>query len=378
MFEDAELFIRSSGESSEVVTKQMYDFRDKGDRHIALKPEGTAPAIRAYLEHSLGQQAQVTRLWYFTPIFRFERPQKGRYRQSHQAGIELIGSSHPNADAEVIEFTVDFYRTLGLTDAQVRLNSIGRTETRARFGEAILAHMAGWLADQDEDGKARALKNPMRLLDSKDPKIQEAIAGLAPITSFLDDESKARFEKLQELLTEAGVEFILDPAIVRGLDYYTETVYEVQSPSLGAQSALSGGGRYDNLIAELGGPATPAVGFAAGLERALIVMDALGVQAGASGIDAFLVGANSESQLHLRKIARALRAAGFSVSFDLDERDVKRQLKAADRMAARFALIFGHEEVASGHVAFKQLSSGEQIDVPEAHLISTLRKRLVE
>lgn len=372
-FEDYELFARSSGETSEVVNKQMYDFRDKGDRHIALKPEGTAPAIRAYLEHGLGGQGAVTRLWYLTPFWRYERPALGRFRQAHQFGLELIGSPSPEADAEIIEVTVDFYRRIGIGGLRVLLNSIGRSETRARYREALLAHAASFLATADAETRERAQKNPLRMLDSKDPSLRAALAGAPKVTDYLEETSRQNFDRLQELLARAGVAYTLAPDIVRGLDYYTDTVFEVQSDDLGANNSLCGGGRYDNLVQELGGPAMPAVGVGIGVERALIVMEAAGAAIEAPRLHAFVVAATESARAQVAEVARELRNAGYSAITDLDGKNLKAQLKQADRLAARHALLIGDDELSAGVVTVRDLATGEQRSVARVDLVEALR-----
>lgn len=371
-FEEYGLFVRSSGETSEVVSKQMYDFIDKGDRHIALKPEGTAPAIRAVVEHSLCPPGAVQRLFYITPFYRYERPQKGRLREAHQGGLELLGSGSPAADAEVIEATVDFYRAVGLNGVTVSVNSLGRSACRAAFREAILEHVDTWMKDQSEEDQERARKNPLRLLDSKDPNIQSLMAEMPPITNFLESESLRDLNELESLLQAAGVEYRLAPEIVRGLDYYTGTVFEVQSSSLGAQSALCGGGRYDDLVKELGGPPTPAVGVGIGIERLIIALEAEGVSMTPPHPDAFFAYAGSEHRAYALEIARSLRRAGLSVLVPPDAVSLKSQLKQADRSGARFTLIVGEEEAGKGVVTVRRMSTGEQQTMPYEQLKEVL------
>jgi histidyl-tRNA synthetase len=372
-FEETELFVRSSGETSDIVSKQMYSFKDKGDRDLTLKPEGTAPVIRAMLEHNLSQQGSVCRFSYVTPIFRYERPQKGRLREAHQVGLELIGSTAPEADAEIIEVTVQFYERIGIDEIEVSLNSIGRAECREKFQAAILKHMDSYLAGLEEDARARALKNPLRLLDSKDPAVQEALKGLPSIHEFLEPESKERLARVERLLTEAGIQYRLAPEIVRGLDYYTEIVFEVQSTKLGAQSALCGGGRYDDLIKELGGASTPAVGVAMGIERALIVLEAM--ERGPADIkpDVFIVQATPAAKGACYKLARNLRSGGFATLMDYDGRSMKSQLKQADREGARFAILIGDDELAKNVVTLRTLATSEQREVPIDLVLDALR-----
>ncbi len=372
-FEDYDLFVRTSGDSSEVVSKQMYDFVDKGDRHVALKPEETAPAIRAVIEHGLCPPGTVLRLSYITPFFRYERPQKGRLREPHQCGLELIGSSSHLADAEVIEATVKFYERIGVPNISVSLNSIGRDECRGKFREALLKFAEPVLKDADEEVRARALKNPLRMLDSKDPKLQEALREAPPILDFLEEDSRERFEALQSALSEAGIQYQVTPSIVRGLDYYTETVFEVLSTSLGAQSALCGGGRYDNLVKELGGQSTPAVGVGIGVERALIVLDAVGSSWRAPRLELYIVAATEDARLKARELARRCRALGITVGLDLDGKKMAAQLKQADRLDAVRALIIGSDELATGSVTIRDLSSGDQQTISESELFDVLR-----
>lgn len=372
-FEETELFVRSSGETSDIVTKQMYSFKDKGDRDITLKPEGTAPVIRAMLEHSLCQQGSVCRYSYVTPIFRYERPQKGRLRESHQVGLELIGSSAAEADAEIIEATVRFYERIGIDEVEVSLNSIGRDECRGRFRDAVLKHMESYLSGQEEGVRERAQKNPLRMLDSKDPAIQEALKGLAPITDFLEEDSKARLATVERLLTTAGVRYRIAPEIVRGLDYYTEIVFEVQSTRLGAQSALCGGGRYDNLIKEMGGTAMPAVGVAMGVERALIVLEAIERGPAAEKPDVFVIQATPAAREACLRLAAELRKAGFATIMDYEGRSMKSQLKQADREGAKTAILIGDDELAKNVATVRSLSTSEQKEVPLDQVITSLR-----
>jgi histidyl-tRNA synthetase len=372
-FEDTDLFVRSSGETSDIVSKQMYTFEDKGARLITLKPEGTAPAIRAVIEHSLAVSGSIQRLYYITPIFRYERPQKGRLREAHQVGLELVGSSSPAADAEVIEITVRFYERVGLKNVKVLLNSLGRDECRRRFREAILDQAKDYLSSQSEEVREKTKKNPLRLLDSKDPAVHEALKGLPPVLEFLEEDSKLRFDEIQKLLDEAGIPYRVAPEIVRGLDYYTETVFEVQSDSLGAQSSLCGGGRYDDLIKELGGPSLPSVGVAMGIERALIVMEAEGVLFAESPTDVFIVSAGEEFAKDVQALARQLRGAGISTVYDIDGRSMKSQLRQADKSGARQAVIIGEDEVKGGFYTVRDLSTSEQRQVPMQELIGQIR-----
>lgn len=373
-FEDKALFVRGVGDTTDIVTKELYDFRDKGDREIALKPEGTAGAVRAVLEHSLCPPGTVLRLSYVTPIFRYERPQKGRMREGHQVGLEILGSSDAAADAEVIEVTSRFYTALGLKETVVVLNSLGRDACRAAYRAKVLDHMGAYLADQAEELRAKAQRNPLRLLDSKDPVAREALGGLPPITDFLEPDSRAHFERVQSLLADAGIAYRLDPGVVRGLDYYTGTVFEVHSTALGAKSELCGGGRYDNLVRELGGADTPAVGVGMGIERALIVLEASGLLPEPPRPDAFIIAAAPESEGAVLALARELRAAGLAAVVDPNARSLKSQLGQADKAKARLALILGPDETARGVVQIRRLDASERLDVPRDGVVAKVRE----
>jgi histidyl-tRNA synthetase len=372
-FEDTDLFVRSSGETSDIVSKQMYSFVDKGDRNITLKPEGTAPAVRAVIEHNLCPPGTVERLYYITPIYRYERPQKGRLREAHQVGLELLGSNSPAADAEVIEITVRFYQELGLKNVQVLLNSLGRGDCRRAYRDAVLEHASDFLATQPEEAQERAHKNPLRLLDSKDPNVQALMKTCPPVLDYLEEDAKARFDELQRLLQLSDVPFQVAPEIVRGLDYYTETVFEVQSTSLGAQSALCGGGRYDDLVQQLGGSPTPSVGVAMGIERALIVLEAEQVEMEPRRPDVFVVSAGEGLRDEVIGLVSELRADGHAALWDIDSRSMKSQLRQADRSGARFAVIIGEDELAAQAVTLRNLAGSEQHQIPRAELIDRLK-----
>lgn len=373
VFEDTDLFVRSSGETSDIVTKQMYTFRDKGDRSVTLKPEGTAPAIRSVIEHGLQQTGFINRLFYITPIFRYERPQKGRYRQSHQVGLELIGSSAPSADAEIIEITVRFFELLKISGIQVLLNSLGRDECRAKYREALLAFAAPFLQSQSLEVRDRVAKNPLRLLDSKDPDTIAALTDAPFVSSFLEDDSRAHFESLQQILTDASVPYVLAPGIVRGLDYYTGTVFEVQSTSLGAQSSLCGGGRYDGLFNAMGGSPTPSVGVGIGIERALIVMEAEGVSWDPVPFDLFVASISASEHGRVLSLARELRKQGLSVVIDLEGKSLKSQIRHAERLGIKWVAILGESEVQSSTVTMKDITKGEQQTVTQAGIKDFLK-----
>lgn len=375
-FEDTELFTRSSGETSDIVSKQMYSFEDKGGRNVTLKPEVTASALRAVIQNNLCPPGTQLRLSYVSPIFRYERPQKGRLREAHQFGLELLGVSSERGDAEIIEATIQFYRAIGLKDLIVTLNSLGREETRKNYRAALLKFADGYLSGQDEETRAKIEKNPLRMLDSKDPELIELMKSAPSILDFLEEESKTRFASLQRILSRAGVDFEVRSETVRGLDYYTETVFEVQSTLLGAQGALCGGGRYDGLIHELGGSQTPAVGVGMGIERALLVQEAAGIVPIKPGLQVFVVSVTPEMGAEAADIAASLRAAGLRTLVDLDLKSVKSQLRMADKEEAKFAVFVGPDELAQGAVLLKNLGSGEQASVMVSSIISVIKDQL--
>lgn len=374
-FESTDLFHRGLGEQTEVVTKQMYTFVDQGGRSLTLKPEGTAPAIRAYLEHSLGGQGRVTRLYYITPIFRYERPQAGRYRQAHQTGVELIGSAAPEADAEVIDLTLRWYRALGIEQLSLKLNSLGMAECRARYREALLQYAQPILADMKDDERRRYERNPLRLLDTKDPDLQERLLDAPTIEPFLEEDSQEHFHRLRALLDALNIPYEVDPRLVRGLDYYTRTVFEVQSDALGAQNSLCGGGRYDNLIEEMGGPPTPATGVAMGIERALLAASAAGsLPVAEATADVFVV-ILAPGEVGGRLLSD-LRSAGIRALSDPDRRSAKSQFRQADKCGAPFAVTLGEDEVARKTVRAKRMETGEETEVRLDELPAWLLERL--
>lgn len=374
VFEDSELFLRTSGETSDVVSKEMYSFMDKGDRHISLKPELTAPAMRAVIEHSLCPPGTTLRMSYIGPIFRYGRPQRGRLREAHQVGLELVGSASVLAESELLEVTDHYLREIGLTKHRIHINSIGRDQCRATYREVILNHLASYLQMLTEEDRAKAHKNPLRLLDTKDEKLREALYDLPPILDYLDDESRSDFEQLQVKLSESGVPFRVDSSIVRGLDYYTGTVFEVLHESLGPTSSLCGGGRYDGLIKQLGGASTPSVGMGMGIERALLCLEGEGITISELRPDAVMVIATPDAQPVGQQLAQDLRNHGLEVITDLDGRSMKSMLRQADKVNARFALILGSEELAAGGIQVRDLSKGEQQLLPLSEVINALRR----
>jgi len=369
IFEQTDLFERGIGEATDVVGKEMYTFKDKGDRSNTLRPEGTAGVVRSYIEHGLHAQGGVQRLWYTGAMFRYERPQAGRQRQFHQLGVEVLGSADPRADAEVIAIATDILRTLGLKNLHLNLNSVGNLEDRQRYRQALIDYLTPYKDELDPDSQDRLNRNPLRILDSKDERTQ-AIAKDAPsILNYLGADSQRHFNQVQQLLTDLGISYELNPRLVRGLDYYTHTAFEIISDDLGAQATVCGGGRYDGLVAQLGGTDTPAVGWAIGLERLVLLLQQLQTQT-LPVLDFYVVsrGTNAESQALV--LANKLRNVGFSVELDLSGSAFKKQFARADKSGTVACLILGDEEAENHTVKLKWMVSKEQNAIAQADLLA--------
>lgn len=382
VFEDYELFARTAGESSDVVQKEMYRFTDLGDRDLALRPEFTAGVLRAYLEQGLGGRSRVHRLWSMGPVFRYSRPQKGRYRQFHQLNCELVGSPAPGADVEMIALFVDLYEAWGFGDLTVLVNSVGQPDTRRAYGDRLREWLAPVSAKLSPDSQARLGTNPLRVLDTKAEGDLALLRGEgwpggdpgAPprLLDSLGAEDRAHWEAVLAGLEAAGIRHEIDHGLVRGLDYYTRTAFEVHDRSLGAQSALGGGGRYDGLVEMLGGPPTPGVGFAIGLDRALLVVGERGVRVPAA--ERVCLVAMDGTRGAATALARELRRE-FAVEVDVEARGFGAQMKAAGKSGARFLVILGDDEWARGEVALKDSKTGTQETLARAALAATLRAR---
>jgi histidyl-tRNA synthetase len=364
-FEDTELFERGVGRSTDIVRKEMFTFEDKGGRSITLRPEGTAPICRAYLEHGMHKLAQPVKLSYVGPFFRHERPQAGRYRQFHQLGVEAIGADSPLADAEAIMLLSDLLAELGVPGVELRLGSLGSPQARSAYLEELKAHLRTHEADLSKDVRERIEINPLRAFDADDEGTRGVMASAPTIVGRLEGEDAEHFDEVRALLEAAGIAFEIDPTLVRGLDYYTRTIFSFVCAELGAQSEIGGGGRYDGLIEQLGGPPTPAVGWAAGIERILL---ALGEAGEAEGRDAFLAVADPDQRRRALALASELRHAGLTAEVDLAGRSLKGQLKHADRIGARRVLILE----ADGSAQLRDMESGEQGPVDPAGLIEAI------
>jgi histidyl-tRNA synthetase len=373
--EDTGLFARGIGEDTDIVSKEMYTFSDRGERSLTLRPEGTAGAVRAYIEHNLAKTDAVQRWWYGGPMFRAERPQKGRYRQFHQIGAELFGVAAPTADAEMLHMLYLLSQRLGVTDVCVGVNSVGDAESRRAFRGVLREFLRSRAGELCQTCLRRLDTNPMRVLDCKEEKCRGVVAAAPDILVSLTDASRRHFERVLELAAALGVPLTRDPRLVRGLDYYTGTTFELTSAALGAQDAILGGGRYDDLVAELGGPATPAVGFAAGVERlALLVAAQKDLHAGPDLYIIPMMGTEARSL----ELAQRLRGLGpWQVEVDVTEGRLKKQMRRADRLHARAALVLGETELASGHGKLKDLAVSSELEVElSAEAISAALHRL--
>ena len=360
MFEATELFERGVGETTEVVQKEMYTFEDKGGRSITLKPEGTAPAVRAFIEHSLYADAQPTKMFYFTDCFRYEKMQKGRLRQFHQYGIEVFGSQEASIDAEIISLVMRSLDEFGIKGISLNINSLGCPSCRAKYNEALKEYLKSNYDDLCETCKTRFEKNPMRIIDCKEKKCKEIVKNAPIILDFICDECKEHFEKLKNYLTAMGIEYNVDPQIVRGLDYYSKTVFEVIKDGL----TICGGGRYDYLVEEIGGPKTPAMGFGLGLERLLLTLEEEGIKIEEPNrCDLFIGSMGDNAKLKAMKLAFDLRKEGLKVDIDHLGKSVKAQMKYANKIGARFTFVIGDSEIQENMVNVKRMSDGEKFEV---------------
>lgn len=361
IFELTALFSRGIGESTDIVSKEMYSFTDRSENNLTLKPEMTASVVRAFIEHSLGKQSGLNKLFYISPMFRQERPQAGRLRQFHQFGIEAIGSHNPALDAEVIQIAFLILSKLGLNEITVKINSLGLPDERLKFTNALHEFISDKKNDLSEDSKRRLETNVLRILDSKDHSDQNIIKDTPSILSFLGNESLEHFETVKKLLSSSNIPFTVEPRLVRGLDYYTHTTFEIISSKVGSQSALCGGGRYNLLVEQLGGIPTPAVGFAAGIERILLACkseEAFSVEE--ESIDIYLVRLEKELGNKVFELASIFRNHNFKVDFDYLARSVKAQMREANKYKTKFVLFVGGEEYKNGKVQLKNMESGDQ------------------
>ncbi len=362
--EHTELFLRGVGNTTDIVQKEMYTFTDKGDRSITLKPEGTAGAVRMFVENGLFSEAQPTKMFYlYCPVFRYERPQAGRLREHHQFGVEIFGAPNASADAEVIALASEIFETIGVHDLTIKLNSIGCPKCRGRYQAALREYLAGRYDELCDDCKSRFEANPLRILDCKVEHCKEIVREAPHTMDYVCDECRDHMHTLTGLLDDIGIRYELDPMLVRGLDYYTKTVFEIVSGMPGAQGTLCGGGRYDGLIKELGGPDMPAVGFGLGMERLLLIMDQLGVQVEKPlRYQIMVLGLGDAGKRKAFSLVQQLRALGIAADSDHVGRSVKAGMKFADKVGAANVLVLGDNEIAEGKATLKNMQTGGQVE----------------
>lgn len=368
-FEHTELFQRGIGEGTDVVDKEMYTFKDRGDRSITLRPENTASVVRAYLQNKLYANAGLTKLFYIGSMFRYDRPQAGRLREFHQFGVEALGEKNPAVDAEIILLAWDFLKSLGLDDLKLKINTVGCPACRPIFKKKLTEYFTEEIDELCGDCRRRLEKNPLRILDCKVDGAKEVMEDAPKIETCLCDDCREHFNSLKKFLTAAGVDFEIDNRLVRGLDYYTKTAFEIQYAPLGAQSAVAGGGRYDGLIKEIGGDDTPGIGFAAGLERILLALELQKLLPEQNKkIAAFVVSGGAAAEIYSFKLLTELRRKNISAAMDFGKKSMKAQMKAAAKSGAKFALIVGEDEVANSTVTVKNLETAAQVTVPLAEV----------
>lgn len=375
IFEQTDLFYHGIGEHSDIVQKEMYTFEDRGGRSITLRPEGTASIIRSFIQHQLHNQNKTLKLYYQGPMFRYERPQAGRYRQFHQVGVEHIGINSPYADAELISMSYRLFSELGLSNLKVHINSIGCTTSRPVIEEMIRQFIGNNFKSLPEHAQKRFKNNPLRILDSKDPNVQALFSGMPSVIDILSQQSKDHFYSLISYLDELGVPYVIKPTLVRGLDYYNDTVFEIVSDELGAQNAVCGGGRYDNLVKQLGGPSIPAVGFAFGMERLVLLMSKL-VETKKHLLDVYFIPLGEVQRTRCFLLQESLRSAGLKSDLNLEE-SIKQGLKRANKLRSKFSVIYGENEAEEGLCILKHMKSGTQEKIAWDRIGDVLRQYCV-
>lgn len=376
IFEHAELFQRGVGDTSDIVTKEMYTFEDKGGRTLCLRPEGTSSVMRAFVENKLYSLGGVHKLYYIGPMFRYERPQAGRYRQHHQFGIEFLGAKSYEADAETIDLFYSLCQRLGIKNITVMLNSIGDLAARDAFRKALKEFLSSHHSKLSEDSKVRFEKNPLRILDSKDPEDQKLLVGAPSILDFLSPDDKKHFDSLCRCLDAIKIPYQINPKIVRGLDYYNRTVFEVVSYDLGSQNAIGGGGRYDGFTSVFGGPSLPGIGFAAGMERLLQTMWKQGAHFPIESVPfVFFIPLGEEAKMLSLTLTTEMRRHHISADLDLEAKKIAQGLQRADKVKARFAIILGSDEIQNGKVKLKDMAKREEEEIPLKDLITTIQNK---
>ena len=375
MFESTELFNRGVGETTDIVQKEMYTFEDLGHRSITLKPEGTSPAVRAFIESHEYAEMQPTKYYYDTPCFRYERPQAGRLREFHQFGVENFGTPDMMADAEVIALASDFIKIVGIKDVELRINSVGCRQCRPVYRTALQDYLRPYYEELSDISKERFDANPMRIIDSKDPRDQEIAADAPVMLDHLCEDCKASFESLKANLDAMNIKYTVDPRIVRGLDYYTKTAFEFVTTKIGAQGTICGGGRYDHLVEEIGGPSVPGVGFGLGKERLLLLMEQNDIVLEDTNVpDISILYIGDNARLYAIDLVHELREKGVAVSIDTLNRNLKGQMKYANKLAARYSVVIGDEEIEKGVVTLKNMVSGEQKEINANDITKEIEK----
>lgn len=379
-FEVSELFHRGVGETTDIVSKETYDFKDRADRSMTLRPEGTAGVVRSYIENKMYGDAIVPRkLWYYGPMYRYERPQSGRFREFYQFGVEVFGAENPMMDAEVISIPVNFYKLLGLKGIKVNINTLGDSESRESYRQALLDYFKPYINDLCEDCKERYSKNPLRILDCKVDASKEIMKNAPKIVDYLNEESKSHFESVKKYLDALGIEYVVNPNLVRGLDYYTHTVFEVEASveGFGSQNVLCGGGRYDRLVENVGGPSTPGVGFAMGMERLLTALEFEKINLIEDDhLDIYIIPMNTEE--YSFKLLQDLRLNGFSVDMDFMKRKVNKNFNQADRLKAKYVILVGEDEVENNTLTIKDNQTKEEYKVKYEEIIDFFDEHLDE
>ncbi|WP_210609499.1 histidine--tRNA ligase [Priestia flexa] len=379
MFEHTELFQRGVGETTDIVQKEMYTFKDRGDRSLTLRPEGTAAVGRSYVTHKMfGNPNQPTKLFYIGPMFRYERPQAGRFRQFVQFGVEALGVNDPAIDAEVLALLMNFYQSLGLKKLKLVVNSLGDTESRQAHRQALIDHFSPRIGEFCSDCQNRLHKNPLRILDCKKDRDHELMHTAPSILEYLNDYSKEYFENVQQYLTDLDIEYVVDPTLVRGLDYYNHTAFELMSEAegFGAITTLCGGGRYNGLIQEIGGPETPGIGFALSIERLLSALEAESIELPVEkGIDCYVVTLGDAAKAKSVALVNKLRKAGFVTEKDYQDKKVKGQFKSADRLEAKYVVVLGDDELGKGVANVKDMALGQQEEVKLEELVAYLQNK---
>ncbi|KNF08704.1 histidine--tRNA ligase HisS [Gottschalkia purinilytica] len=373
VFEHTELFERGVGETTDVVQKEMYTFEDKGGRSITLKPEGTSPVVRSYIENKLYAELQPVKMCYITPCFRYERPQAGRLRAFHQFGAEVFGSEDASIDVEIMTLISTFFKTLGLKNIELHINSIGCPKCRERYNNILKEYLSSKIESLCDTCKSRYEKNPMRILDCKNEDCKEKTSDAPVMIDNLCEECYQHFEKVKEYLSIANIDYIVDSKIVRGLDYYTKTAFEFISNDIGAQGTVSGGGRYDGLVEELGGSHTPAVGFGMGVERLLLTLESNGIEIPKENqIDIFIVSIGEKADKEAFRLLSELRSNGISGDKDYLGRSIKAQFKYSNKINAKYTVVIGEDEIEKGIVTLKDMNNGEQEEIKINELIEKL------